>query len=153
MPEPQGEPRAYDRQAMFRIIIDGVDESYAETCSEWMNESAVIEQREGGSLEVAEKLDGNVTRAPITVTRGSDSGNTDWHDWRQEVLEGGSRQAERNVTIEKLAPDGTVRGRINLPRAWPSSYKEGGWDAKTDETTKEELVIVQTKDSTRLAAA
>jgi len=55
---------------MFRILIDGIEDSYAETCSEFMNESAVIEQRRGGSLEVEEKLDGNVTRAPITLTRG-----------------------------------------------------------------------------------
>ena len=152
MPGPQGEARAYERQALFRLMVDGIEESRAETCSEFMNESEVIEQRTGESREVEEKLDGNVTRAPITLTRGSESADEYWYEWRQQVLTEGSRAAERNASIEKLTPDGTVVGRINLPRAWPSSYKEGGWDAKTDETLKEEITIVQTKNATRVRA-
>lgn len=137
----QGEVRLYDEQAMFVLEIDGIEQGYFETCSEYMDESATIEQREGGTKKVVAKIDGPQTYQPITLTRGAASEDRTLSAWRQEVRDNGSVASERNASIVQLNPDGSEKGRINLKRCWPKSYKIGGWDASAEETTKEELVL------------
>lgn len=136
----QGEDRAYEEQSLFILEIDNIEVAHFETCSEFENESGLVEQREGGNKDVASKLDGIRTYTPITCTRGA-SDDLSLYNWRQEVLDFGSRAAERNVSIVALNPDGTPRSRINVKRAWPGRYKRGGWDANEDSTVKEEIEI------------
>lgn len=137
----QGEARRYDEQAMFVLEIDSIEVAFFETVSEFMEESGVIVGREGGSKDEASKTDGNRTITPITCVRNGVMQNTDLFDWRQEVIRVGSREAERNASIVQLNPDGSEKGRMNLQRAWPSSYKRGPFDAKADEYVKEEIVL------------
>jgi phage tail-like protein len=136
---------------MFRVEIEGIEDSYVMSCSEYVDESAVIEQREGGDKAVAEKMDGLETLTPITVIRGGVATNLDWYNWRQEVKTDGGQAVSRNVSIVQLAPNGEVKGRINLTRAWPSQYQVGPWDATADETVKEQMIL-QYQSAVRLAA-
>lgn len=134
----QGESRAYDEQSLFVLEIDGIEVAFFETCSEFENESGLVEQREGGNKDVAEKLDGIRTLTPITAVRGA-TNDTSLYDWRQEVINNGSRAAERNCSIVQLNPDGSPKSRLNLKRCWPGRYKRGPWDANEDSTAKEEI--------------
>lgn len=137
----QGEARRYDEQAMFVLEIDGIEVAFFETVSEFHEESGVIIGREGGNKGEASKSDGVRTIMPITCTRNGVIQNLDLYNWRQEVKQKGSREAERNAAIVQLNPDGSEKGRMPLERAWPSSYKRGPFDAKADEYVKEEIVL------------
>lgn len=137
----QGEARRHDEQAMFVLEIDSIEVAFFESVSEFMEESGVIVGREGGNKDEASKTDGIRTITPLTCVRNSVMQNTDLFDWRQEVIRSGSREAERNVSIVQLNPDGSEKGRMNCQRAWLSSYKRGPFDANADEYVKEEIVI------------
>jgi phage tail-like protein len=136
----QGEAREYDEQSMFVLEIDNIEVAFFETCSEFEDESGLTEQREGGNKAVASKTNGIETLTPITLSRGATK-DMALYDWRQEVKTQGSRAAERNASIVQLNPDGSPKSRINLKRAWPGKYKRGPWDAKSDDTVKEEIVL------------
>ncbi len=136
----QGESRRYDEMSLFVLEIDNIEVAFFETCSEYEEESGLVEQREGGNKNVAEKIDGIRTLTPITLVRGATS-DTSLYDWYQDVKNNGSRASERNASIVQLSPDGTAKSRINLKRAWPGRYKRGAWDANEDTTVKEEIEL------------
>ena len=136
----QGESREYDEQALFVLEIDNIEVAFFESCSEFEDESGVVEQREGGTKKVVSKIDGLETLTPITLVRGA-TNDTSLYDWRQEVKTQGSRVAERNASIVQLNPNGSPKNRINLKRAWPSKWKRGPWAASADETVKEEIIL------------
>ena len=137
----QGEARRYDEQAMFVLEIDSIEVAFFETVSEFADESGVIVGREGGNKDEASKTDGNRSLTPITCVRNGVIQNLDLWNWRQEVITNGSREAERNASIVQLNPNGSEKGRMNLQRSWPSSYKRGPFDAKADEYVKEEVIL------------
>lgn len=134
----QGEARRYDEQAMFALEIDLIEIAYFESCSEFEEEAGLVEQREGGNKNVASKTDGIRNLTPITCIRGA-TNDRSLYDWWVAIKANGSRAEERNISIAQLNPDGSVRSRINLKRAWIGRYKRGGWDATSDDTTKEEV--------------
>lgn len=136
----QGEVRNYEEAAMFVVEIDGVEYGAFESCSDYEDVSGVVEQREGGNKKVAAKRDGTQSYTALTLVRGA-SDDLAMYNWRQEVKDLGARQAERNGSIVALNPDGSARSRINFKRGWPSGYKRSGWDATSDDFTKEEVTI------------
>ncbi len=137
----QGEARRYDEQAMFVLEIDTIEVAFFESVSEFAEESGVIVGREGGNKDEASKTDGIRTITPLTCVRNGVIQNLDLWNWRQEVKRNGSRDAERNCSIVQLNPDGSEKGRMNLARCWPSSYKRGPFDGGADEYVKEEVVL------------
>jgi len=138
---PQGQARDYDEQALFRLEIDDIEVCAFSKCSEFKDESGVIEQREGGNKEVAWKGDGVIKREPLTLERGANAKNFDLYNWREDVKLRGATLAARNAHVVQLNPDGSVKGRISLEAAWPSSYSYGPWDGSADDTSKEIVVL------------
>lgn len=143
-----GESRKYHQSPMFVLEIAGLEISWFETCSEIGDESGVIEQREGGRQLPASKDPGLSDWPNITLTNGV-TDNTELYDWRREVVAAAGESGtptddfKKNAAVVQQRRDGSEIGRWKIFKAWPRMHKRGPWDAKSEETTKEntELVI------------
>lgn len=142
----QGNPRNYDKKFLFAVEIDGIDVAWFESVSGLEAEIGVVEQHEGGNINVADQSPGKVKFAAITLMVGS-TDNTQLYDWWLQVIDAGANVGEvdndykRNLSIVQKDRDGSEKRRFNLYEAWPSKYKSGEWDAKAEENVIEEVTL------------
>ncbi|HET7291480.1 MAG TPA: phage tail protein [Vicinamibacteria bacterium] len=72
----------------------------------------------------------------VRIIRGLTT-NRDWWDWRQQVLTGRGRTAQRDVTITILDQTGTAVASWELKDAWPTNVTY----SLKDNVTQEELEL------------
>jgi phage tail-like protein len=141
-----GTPRSYDKKFLFAIEIDGLDVAWFETCSSLEAEIGVVEQHEGGGINVADQSPGKVKFPAVTLTVGA-TDNQELYNWWLQVIDAAADTGEPDDTYKKQAAivqkdrDGTEKRRHTLYKAWPSKYKAGEWDAKAEENVIEEITL------------
>jgi phage tail-like protein len=141
-----GKPRSYHKKFNFTVEIDGLEIAWFESCSPIEGEIGVVEQREGGSIVVADQSPGLYKVTPVTLKVGV-TDNTELYDWWTDVIDAEANSGEpdddykKNVAIVQKDRDGTELKRWNLFEAWPNKYVAGEWDAKSEENTMEEVVL------------
>lgn len=141
-----GTPRNYDKKFLFAVEIDGLEVAWFETVSGLEFEVGVVEQREGGNINVADQSPGLVKFSAVTLTVGS-TDNRELYDWALLVVDAAAnaglvdKSYKKNVAIVQKDRDSTEKRRYNLFEAWPSKYKAGEWDAKAEENVMEEVTL------------
>jgi phage tail-like protein len=141
-----GTPRSYDKKFLFAVEIDGLDVAWFEMISGLEVEIGVVEQHEGGDINVADQSPGKAKFAPVTLSVGS-TDNEDLYNWWLEVCDAASNSGEvdaqykKNVAIVQRDRDQSEKRRWTLYEAWPSKYKAGEWDAKAEENVIEEVTL------------
>ena len=141
-----GQPRSYHKQFLFTVEIDGLDVGWFEKCSEIVGEVGVVEQHEGGNINVADQSPGKVKFPAVTLTIGA-TDNNELYNWWLQVIDAAANSGgpdetyKKNVAIVQRDRDGTERRRHNLVKAWPSKFKYGEWDAKAEENVMEEITL------------
>jgi phage tail-like protein len=144
MPPIEGGPRAFHKRFKFIVEFGGASAGF-QSASEIAVETAVVEQREGGSL-LPDKTPGLVTVDPVTLERGA-TADKDLFDWFSEVVDTASQlglvddQYKRTVDLSQLDRDGTVLRKWRLHAAWPSRFVAGAWDNTADENVIESVVL------------
>lgn len=145
-----GTPRSYDKKFLFAVEIDGLEVAWFETCSSLEAEIGVVEQHEGGGINVADQSPGKVKFPAVTLGIGA-TDNEELYNWWLQVIdaEGGGERGtgepddsyKKQVRILQKDRDGTEKRRHTLYKAWPSKYKAGEWDAKAEENVIEEITL------------
>lgn len=142
----QGTPRNYDKKFLFAVEIDGLEVAWFESISGLEDESGVVEQHEGGVINVADQSPGKVKFTPVTLMIGA-TANRELYDWRRQVIDAGANAGDvdndykKNVAIVQKDRDQSEKRRYTLYEAWPSKYKAGEWDAKAEENVIEECTL------------
>lgn len=141
-----GTPRSYDKKFLFTVEIDSLDVAWFETCSSLEAEIGVVEQHEGGGINVADQSPGKVKFPAVTLTIGA-TDNEELYRWWLQVIDAAADTGEpddsykKNVAIVQKDRDGSEKRRHTLYKAWPSKYKAGEWDAKAEENVIEEITL------------
>jgi phage tail-like protein len=141
-----GTPRSYDKKFLFGIEIDGLEVAWFETCSSLEAEIGVVEQHEGGGINVADQSPGKVKFAAVTLGIGA-TDNEELYKWWLQVIDAAADTGEpddtykKNCAIIQKDRDGSEKRRHTLYKAWPSKYKAGEWDAKAEENVIEEITL------------
>lgn len=141
-----GQPRSYDKKFLFAVEIDGLEVAWFETCSSLEAEVGVVEQHEGGGINVADQSPGKVKFPAVTLGVGA-TDNTELYDWWLQVVDAEADTGEPDDDYKKQAAivqkdrDGSEKRRFTLYKAWPSKYKAGEWDAKAEENVIEEITL------------
>lgn len=142
-----GKPRSYHKKFNFTIEIDGLEIAWFESCSAIEGEVGEVEQREGGSLVVANQSPGLYKTTPVTLKVGV-TDNDELYNWWEEVVDAEANAGEpddaykKNVAVVQKDRDGSELKRWNLFEAWPKKFVAGEWDAKAEENTMEEITLV-----------
>jgi phage tail-like protein len=145
----QGNPRNYDKRFLFSVEIDDIDVAWFSSISGLEAEIGVVEQHEGGGINVADESPGKVKFSELTLGVGS-TDNRQMYDWWLQVVDasGGDNgsglpddQYKKNIAIVQRDRDGTTKRRWNLFQAWPKKFKAGEWDATAEENVMQEVVI------------
>jgi phage tail-like protein len=142
----QGTPRGYDKKFLFAVEIDGLDVAWFESVSGLEAEVGVVEQHEGGNINVADQSPGKVKFSAITLMVGA-TDNSELYDWWLQVVDAAANvglvdaEYKKNLSIVQKDRDGSEKRRFNLFEAWPSKYKSGEWDAKAEENVIEEVTL------------
>lgn len=142
----QGTPRNYDKKFLFAVEIDGLEVAWFETISGLESEVGVVEQHEGGNINVADQSPGKIKYSAVTLTIGA-TDNTELYDWHLLVVDASANAGEvdmeykKNVAIVQKDRDQSEKRRYTLYEAWPSKYKSGEWDAKAEENVLEEVTL------------
>jgi phage tail-like protein len=141
-----GQPRSYDKKFNFTIEIDGLDIAWFESVSGLEAEVGVVEQHEGGQLNVADQSPGKVKFAQLTLTVGA-TDNQELYNWFLQVIDSASNSGQpdnaykKSVAVVQNDRDGTEKRRYNVYEAWPCKYKAGEWDAKAEENVIQEITL------------
>lgn len=141
-----GTPRSYDKKFMFTVEIDGLAIAWFESVSGLESEVGVVEQHEGGSINVADQSPGKVKFSPVTLMVGA-TDNRELYDWYLLVIDAAANSGEpddsykKTVSIVQKDRNGTEKKRWNLFEAWPSKFKAGEWDAKAEENVMQEVTL------------
>lgn len=141
-----GTPRNYDKKFLFTVEIDGLDIAWFESISSLESEVGVVEQHEGGLINVADQSPGKIKFAPVTLMVGA-TDNRELYDWHLLVADAAANAGEpddgykKNVAIVQKDRDGSEKKRWNLFEAWPSKFKAGEWDAKAEENVIQEITL------------
>jgi phage tail-like protein len=143
-----GQPRRYLKRFLFVVEVDGIDGTIGfETVGPIEAEVGLVEQHEGGLVEVADQSPGKVKWTEVVLTRGA-TDSRDLYDWFLQVVDAEANaglldeEYKRNVSIVARDRDGSERVRWNLQKAWPRKWKGGEWDAKAEENVVEEITLV-----------
>lgn len=142
----QGTPRNYDKKFLFGIEIDGLEVGWFESCSSLEAEIGVVEQHEGGTINVADQSPGKLKFSAVTLKIGA-TDNDDLYQWWLQVIDAAANSGEpddgykKNVSIVQKDRDGSEKRRHNLYEAWPSKFVFGEWDAKAEENVMEEVTL------------
>ncbi len=141
-----GSPRRYAKKFLFALEIDGLEVAWFATCSELSAEIGVVEQHEGGNINVADQSPGKVKYTPVTLGVGA-TDNRELYDWWLQVVDAAANTGEpddaykKNVAIVQKDRDGTEKWRWNLSKAWISKYVAGEWDASAEENVMEMVTL------------
>lgn len=146
-----GKARSYQKKYNFSVDIDGISVAWFESCSPIEGEVGVTEQREGGSVSVANKSPGLMKVSPVTLKVGA-TDNDELYNWWLQVVDAaglGGKGAgrpdggyERQVAIVQRDRDGTPLRTWVLNKAWPSKFVAGDWDAKSEDNVINEITLV-----------
>jgi phage tail-like protein len=142
----QGTPKNYDKKFLFAVEIDGLEVAWFESVSGLEFEVGVVEQHEGGNINVADQSPGKVKFAAVVLSIGS-TDNRELYDWALLVVDAAANSGEidneykKNVSIVQKDRDQSEKRRYNLFEAWPNKYKSGEWDAKAEENVVEEVTL------------
>lgn len=146
----EGAPRNYDQKFNFGIEIDDIDIAWFSAMSSLEAEVGVVEQHEGGSLNVADQAPGKVKFAEVTLSVGA-TDNRQLYDWWLQVIDAGSGvngtgltagKYKRNVSLVQRDRDGTTKRRWDLYEAWPRKFVAGEWDGNAEENAIQQVVLV-----------
>lgn len=141
-----GKPRSYDKRFLFTIEIDQLTVAWFESASAIEAEVGVVEQHEGGKINVANQAPGKVKWSPVTLSIGA-TDNDELYQWWLLVVDSAANAGQpddsykKGVAIVQRDRDGSERKRWNLREAWPSKAKFGEWDAKAEENVVEEYTL------------
>src|SRR5258706_16390130 len=75
-----GNPRNYDKKFLYSVEIDGLAVAWFESISGLEAEIGVVEQHEGGLINVADQSPGKVKFAALTLKVGA-TDNRELYDW------------------------------------------------------------------------
>lgn len=141
-----GTPRNYDKKFLFSVEIDGLDVAWFESCSSLEAEIGVVEQHEGGNINVADQSPGKVKFPAVTLSIGA-TDNDELYQWWLQVVDAAANLGDvdkgykKSLSIVQRDRDGSVKKRYNLAEAWPSKFVAGEWDAKSEENVMESVTL------------
>lgn len=142
-----GEEQDYHQTWAFNVEIDGISVAWFESCTGLESEVALVEQHEGGKIEVASQRPGKVKHAPIQLKVGV-TDNVELYKWWLQIADaannkGGVKESyKKSMAIVQLDRDGSERRRWNLAKCWILKFKFGDWDANADKNNIEEMTII-----------
>lgn len=143
-----GKQRSYHKKFAFAVEIDGLEIAWFNSISSLEGEVDIVEQREGGSILVADQSPGLLKHPPLSLKVGS-TDNDELYNWWLQVADaeanGGEpdEQYKRNISIVEKERDGiTVLRRWDLFQCWPNKFVAGEWDAGASENLMQEVSIV-----------
>jgi phage tail-like protein len=141
-----GTPRNYDKKFMFTVEIDGLTVAWFEAVSGLEAEIGVVEQHEGGSINVADQSPGKVKFPAFTLSIGV-TDNRELYDWWLQVYDAAANSGQpdnaykKNISIVQKDRDGSTKRKWDCFECWPSKFKAGEWDAKAEENVMQEITI------------
>jgi phage tail-like protein len=126
----------------FGIELDGVPMAYFQSVSGFASESEVVENKVVGKdgQTVIRKIPGQLTWAPLTLSRGLTSDMELWK-WRQSVIDGDTDGMRRNGSIVMYNHNQEEVARYNFEEAWPSKWTGPAASADDTAVAVEELEI------------
>jgi phage tail-like protein len=123
----------------FLLEIEGVTEAGFSEVSGIVNETEVIEYREGGDkVNSPRKLPGLTKYSNLTLKRGVTADNSLWN-WRKTVIDGAVER--RNGSIILLDASRAEILRWNFFNGWPCKWEGPTLNAKSNEVAIETLEI------------
>lgn len=146
MAPPIGKALKYWQKWAFVVEIDGVKTAGFTKSSAIKQTIGIVEQREGGAIEVVDVSTSTVTNERITLSRGA-SNNNELALWWENIRAG--HQDERNVSIVKQDGAGNELGRRNITGAKIASYEEGDFDGNNNNENAVETIELAWKRLSR----
>ena len=140
-----GTPRSFHKRFKFLVEIDGFGVAAFSTCSEIKITAAVVEYREGARL-ISHKSPGTVTVDNVTLEEGA-TRSLAMYDWFMQVVNAAAstglidNEYKRMVDVVQLERNNAVLRRWRLHAAWPTEFTGGAWDASSNETVIQSLVL------------
>lgn len=113
----------------FRVFIDGFARAGFQECSDLEQNTEVIEYREGGQNETAQKSPGLTSYPNITLTRGqmaTTAGEFDMFSWAQQVHKqgviGNPGEYRRELDIVQYDASNIEVRRWRVDEAWVCKF-------------------------------
>ena len=142
----QGTPRRYDKKFLFKVEIAGLTVGWFETMSPLRAEIGVVEQHEGGQINVADESLGKVKFNSVTLTIGT-TDNEELYNWFLQCADAAANSGDvddlykKTVNLVQVDRDGTEKRRYKLFKAFIIVYEVGDWDAKAEENVMESIEL------------
>ena len=89
----------------------------------------------------ARKLPGLTKYGNITLKWGV-TDSTELYDWHKKVVDGGIQDARKTVKIIVIDEAGADKASYLLSEAWPSKFKYGDLNAKSNEALIDHVEVV-----------
>ncbi len=142
-----GQLRSYHKKFLFAIEIDEMEIGWFTSMSALKGELGVVEQREGGSIVVADQSPGLLKHPALTLRVGV-TDNDELYNWWNQIIDSeanaGAKDAsiKRNLAVVEKDRDGEELRRWNVFETWMSSFDAGEFDANQEENLVNEVVLV-----------
>jgi phage tail-like protein len=136
---PTGDRRDPYAAFNFLVEVEGVTVAGFTECSGLVNETEVIDYRNGDEDITRRRLPGLVKYNNIVLKRGITNSTELW-DWRRRVLDGRTQRQSGSVVL--LDEARRPARRWNFREGWPAKLEGPTLNAKTNETAIETMEIV-----------
>jgi phage tail-like protein len=126
----------------FRVEIDGINQTRFKEIDGISVNIDAQEFREGTDLTgVSRTVSGLIHYGPLVLRNAvtGNTGNKDLWTWIKQVIDG--EEAKKNVSIVVMDRKGNDKLRLNLTKAWPSSWRLGRLNSHSDAPLIEEMVL------------
>jgi phage tail-like protein len=123
----------------FLVEIEGVTVAGFTECSGLVNETEVIDYRNGDENITRRRLPGLVKYNNIVLKRGFTNSKELW-DWRKKVLDGKTQRHDGSVVLLDEARKEALRW--NFRDGWPAKLEGPTLNAKNNEVAIETMEIV-----------
>jgi len=127
----------------FALELEGVIAGYFTECAGIGSENEIVEHKvvDKQGHEVVRKIPGRLKWSDITLKRGITKSLQIW-EWRQEVINGGVKDARKNISITMMDREYNPVALWNFQNAWPSKVTGPALKSDSNEFGIEEVTLV-----------
>jgi phage tail-like protein len=136
---PTGDRRDPYSAFNFLVEVEGVTVAGFTECSGLVNETEIIDYRNGNEDITRRRLPGLVKYNNIVLKRGFTNSTELW-DWRKKVVDGKTQRQSGSVVLLDEARKPALRW--NFREGWPAKLEGPTLNAKNNEVAIETMEIV-----------
>jgi phage tail-like protein len=136
---PTGDRRDPYSAFNFLVEVEGVTVAGFTECSGLVNETEIIDYRNGNEDITRRRLPGLVKYNNIVLKRGFTNSTELW-DWRKKVVDGKTQRQSGSVVLLDEARQPALRW--NFREGWPAKLEGPTLNAKNNEVAIETMEIV-----------